>query len=75
MLATGTVVSAGASVFGPPDSAQVRPAVRLGRAGGERLTADGFLRVAERVITRRQVQLTPERRRSLERTYARGITG
>ena len=75
MLATGSVISAGASLFGPPTPPKYVPPFAWGGAGGERLTADGFLLVAERVMTRRQVQLTPERRRSLERTYARGITG
>ncbi len=54
------------------DAAPVRAAVRLGWDRRERLTADGFLRVAERVMPRRGVELTPERRRSLERTFARG---
>jgi UDP-N-acetylglucosamine diphosphorylase/glucosamine-1-phosphate N-acetyltransferase len=72
MLATGTVVSAGANVFGPPTPPKfVRP-FAWGSDGKERLTPDGFLRVAERVMTRRNVNLTPERRRSLERTFLRG---
>ena len=75
MLATGTVVSAGASVFGsggPPK--YVRP-FAWGGDGEQRLSEDGFLRIAERVMSRRSVELSPERRESLRRTYARGTTG
>ncbi len=72
MLATGTVVSAGASLFGPPSPPKYVPPFAWGSAGDERLTAEGFLRIAERVMTRRNVALTDERRRSLERTFARG---
>ncbi|HET6577011.1 MAG TPA: putative sugar nucleotidyl transferase [Gemmatimonadales bacterium] len=73
MLATGTVVSAGANVFGPPTPPRYVPPFAWGSAGGERLTPDGFLRIAERVMSRRDVALTAERRASLERTFARGI--
>ncbi len=74
MLATGTVVSAGANLFGPPTPPRYVPPFAWGGQGDARLTADGFLRVAERVMPRRGVELTPERRRSLERTFARGTT-
>jgi UDP-N-acetylglucosamine diphosphorylase/glucosamine-1-phosphate N-acetyltransferase len=73
MLATGTVVSAGANVFGtqtPPK--HIRP-FAWGFQGDERLTEEGFLRIAERVMQRRAVAFSPERRASLARTYARGI--
>jgi hypothetical protein len=73
MLGTGTVVSAGANVFGPTPPPKFVPPFAWGAEGGERLTADGFLRIAERVMARRRVELTPERRRSLERTFARGV--
>jgi UDP-N-acetylglucosamine diphosphorylase/glucosamine-1-phosphate N-acetyltransferase len=75
MLATGTVVSAGANVFGaqtPPK--HVRP-FAWGCTGMERLTEDGFLRIAERVMSRRNVELSPERRESLRRTFLRGMAG
>lgn len=75
MLATGTVVSAGANVFGTPTPPKYVPPFAWGGDGVERLTPDGFLRVAERVMIRRNVTLTPERRRSLERTFARGTGG
>jgi UDP-N-acetylglucosamine diphosphorylase/glucosamine-1-phosphate N-acetyltransferase len=73
MLATGTVVSAGANLFGPPTPPKYVPPFAWGSAGDERLTAEGFVRIAERVMPRRGVELTAERRRSLERTFARGI--
>lgn len=75
MLATGTVIGTGAHVFGAPTPPKHVPPFAWGGAGAERLTADGFLRVAERVLSRRGVELTVERRRSLERTLARGLAG
>ncbi|MGH7513676.1 MAG: putative sugar nucleotidyl transferase [Gemmatimonadales bacterium] len=75
MLATGTVVSAGANLFGAPTPPKYVPPFAWGGEGEERLTSEGFLRVAERVMTRRNVSLTPERRRSLERTFVRGTGG
>jgi hypothetical protein len=75
MLATGTVVSAGANLFGTTMPPKYVPPFAWGGDGAERLTCEGFLRVAERVMTRRDVTLTPERRRSLERTFARGTGG
>jgi len=72
MLATGTVVSAGANLFGPPTPPRYVPPFAWGGQTDERLTADGFLRVAERVMSRRGVELTPERRHSLECTFGRG---
>ena len=74
MLATGTVVSAGANLFGPPMPPRYVPPFAWGGQDDARLTAEGFLRVAERVMPRRGVELTPERRRSLEQTFARGTT-
>ena len=73
MLGTGTVVSAGANVFGPSSPPKFVPPFAWGAAGDARVTPDGFLVVAERVMARRNVALTPERRRSLERTFARGM--
>jgi hypothetical protein len=51
------------------------PPFSWGGDGTTRVTADGFLTVAERVMIRRNVSLTPERRRSLERTFLRGTGG
>ena len=74
LLATGTVVGAGANLFGPATPSKYAPPFAWG-AGGERQSEEGFLRVAERVLGRRSVELSPERRESLRRTYARGMTG
>jgi len=75
MLSTGTVVGAGANVFGESSPPKYVPAFAWGSAGDEFLTVDGFLRTVERVLPRRGLQLTPEWRRSLERTHARGTAG
>ena len=75
MLATGTVIGAGANLFGPPTPPKYVPPFAWGSEGDDRLTGEGFLVVAERVMRRRNVELTPERRRSLERTFARWTSG
>jgi UDP-N-acetylglucosamine diphosphorylase/glucosamine-1-phosphate N-acetyltransferase len=75
MLATGTVVGAGANVFGPPTPPKYVPPFAWGGDGTARVTVEGFLTVAERVMIRRNVSLTPERRRSLEETFRRGTGG
>jgi UDP-N-acetylglucosamine diphosphorylase/glucosamine-1-phosphate N-acetyltransferase len=71
MLATGTVVSTGANVFGTPTPPRHVPPFAWGGEGDKRFTEEGFLRVAERVMERRNVAFSPERRASLARTYAR----
>lgn len=71
MLSTGTIISAGASVFGEPTPRYVPP-FSWGSRGQERQSQDDFLRVAERMMQRRSVSLTPELRASLQRTHARG---
>jgi UDP-N-acetylglucosamine diphosphorylase/glucosamine-1-phosphate N-acetyltransferase len=70
MLATGTVISSGANVFGPTIPKYVPP-FAWGCAGSERMTEDGFLRVAERVMGRRNVAFSPARRESLRLAYQR----
>jgi UDP-N-acetylglucosamine diphosphorylase / glucose-1-phosphate thymidylyltransferase / UDP-N-acetylgalactosamine diphosphorylase / glucosamine-1-phosphate N-acetyltransferase / galactosamine-1-phosphate N-acetyltransferase len=64
MLATGTIVSAGANVFGMPTPPKYLPPFAWG-CTGERMTEDGFLRVAERVMVRRNVEFSSARRESL----------
>jgi hypothetical protein len=71
MFATGTVVSAGANVFGTPTPPKYIPPFAWGCTGDERMSEDGFLRVAERVLTRRNVAFSAERRESLRRTIQR----
>jgi hypothetical protein len=74
MLATGSVVSAGANVFGPGTLPKYVPPFAWGTAG-ERMTEDGFLTVAERVLARRSLEWTESRRESLRQTYRRGARG
>jgi hypothetical protein len=74
MLATGTVVSAGANVFGAQGPPKYVPPFAWG-SGGERVSEEGFLTVAERVLARRNVEWTESRRESLRRTYARARGG
>jgi hypothetical protein len=71
MLGTGTVVGAGANVFGPTTAPKYIAPFAWG-ADGTRMSEEGFLRVAERVMARREVAFTEARRGSLQRTYARG---
>jgi UDP-N-acetylglucosamine diphosphorylase/glucosamine-1-phosphate N-acetyltransferase len=74
MLATGTVIGAGGNLFGSAGPPKYVAPFAWG-AAGERLSEDGFLRIAERVMVRRGVELSPERRESLRRTYVRGTAG
>jgi UDP-N-acetylglucosamine diphosphorylase / glucose-1-phosphate thymidylyltransferase / UDP-N-acetylgalactosamine diphosphorylase / glucosamine-1-phosphate N-acetyltransferase / galactosamine-1-phosphate N-acetyltransferase len=69
MLGTGTIVSAGANVFGGPPPKYVLPFAW--GVGGETMTEEGFLRVAQRVLARREVAWTDARRDSLRRIYQR----
>lgn len=71
MLATGTVISAGANVFGPATPPKYVPPFAWGCVGSERMTEDGFLRVAERVMGRRNVVFSADRRESLRLAYQR----
>lgn len=71
MLATGTVISAGANVFGPANPPKYVPPFAWGCPGAERMSEDGFLRIAERVMARRSVALSPDHRESLRRAYQR----
>ena len=70
MLGTGTIIGAGANVFGGAVPKRVPP-FAWGASGSERLTEDGFLTIAGRVFPRRQVELTPERTAGLIATYRR----
>jgi len=47
------------------------PPFAWGCSGSERMTEDGFLRIAERVMSRRNVTFSAERRESLRQTFAR----
>lgn len=71
MLPTGTVIGAGASVFGTSGIPKEVPAFAWGVDGAGKLHEEGFLTIAERVMPRRDVALTPERRASLSATWKR----
>jgi UDP-N-acetylglucosamine diphosphorylase/glucosamine-1-phosphate N-acetyltransferase len=73
MLGTGTVIAAGANVFGAGATPKYVAPFAWGSDGEERMTEEGFLLVAERVLARRNVSLSAERRESLRRTFARGV--
>lgn len=68
-LTTGTVLGTGANVFGDPGSDKIVPPFAWGCAG-DSYDLDRFLTVAERVMVRRNVVLTPRMRRTLERAHA-----
>lgn len=71
LLSTGTVIGAGANVFGAVQPPRDVPPFAWGATGDARLTEEGFLKVAERVMPRRDVAFTTERRASLQATYRR----
>lgn len=71
LLGTGTVIGAGANVFGGGEVPRYVPPLAWGLAGAERLDEAGFLRIAGRVLPRRKVELTPEREESLRALYRR----
>lgn len=68
MLATGTVIGAGANVFGRGQVPKYVPPMAWGLEG-EVVTEDGFLNVAGRVMPRREVILTDARREALRATW------
>ena len=74
LLGTGTVVSVGAHLFGPAPVPKCVPPFAWGNEGRERLDEKGFLRIAERVWSRREIEFTPERRASLVATYRRFVS-
>lgn len=69
LLMTGTVVSAGASVFDGVRAPKYVAPFAWGGGGDERMTRDGFLKTVERVLPRRDETLTPEMREVLGRVY------
>lgn len=71
MLTTGSVIGAGASLFGDRAPPKWVPPMRWGSHGTERMTLDGFLATAERVLPRREVEFTPARRAALEAMHRR----
>ncbi len=72
LFGTGTVVGAGASLFGERDVPRYVPPFAWG-PGPERMALEGFLRMAGRVLPRRGVAFTPERERALRALHARHV--
>ena len=73
-MPTGTVVGAGANVFGAIVPPKYVAAFAWGSAG-ERITEEGFLTVARRVLARRDVAWSEARQESLRRAYGRSRQG
>jgi UDP-N-acetylglucosamine diphosphorylase/glucosamine-1-phosphate N-acetyltransferase len=71
LLGTGTVVGAGANIFGPVRPPKYVPPFAWGGdgAGTERMTRDGFLKIVERVFPRRDVVVDDATRAVLGRIY------
>lgn len=69
LLGTGTVLGGGACLFDAVRPPRWVPPFAWGGAGPERLTREGFLKIAARVLPRRDVPLDPTTRASLERIY------
>jgi UDP-N-acetylglucosamine diphosphorylase/glucosamine-1-phosphate N-acetyltransferase len=67
-LDTGSVVGAGANVFGPSRPPKYTPPMAWG-FDGKRMSRDGFLAVAARVMPRRMVEVTDDIQASLEHLY------
>jgi hypothetical protein len=71
MLGTGTIIGAGANVFGADPVPKYVPPFAWGTPGDALMSSQGFLTVASRVMPRRGVAWTPEREASLAAAYAR----
>ena len=74
LLGSGTVIGVGANVFGAVRPPKYVPPLAwgVGEATGEvgtRLTKDGFLKIAERVLPRRDVPVDEATRTMLGRIY------
>ena len=69
LLGTGTVIGAGASVFDGVRAPKYVPPFSWGGSGSERMTRQGFLTVAERVLIRRQMDVDDAMRAYLGRAY------
>jgi hypothetical protein len=69
LLATGTVVGTGANLFETVRSPKYVAPFAWGGTGTTRMTREGFLNVAGRVLPRRDVALDPPTRALLGRVY------
>ena len=74
LLGTGTVIGVGANVFGAVRPPKYVPPLAWGVGdptvqAGTRLTKEGFLKIAERVLPRRDIAVDEATRTMLERIY------
>ena len=69
LLGTGTILGTGANVFDAVRAPKYVPAFAWGGSGSERMARDGFLKIVERVLPRRDAILTDEMRAVLGRVY------
>lgn len=70
LLSTGTVIGAGANVVGAPVPRLVPP-FAWGTHGAELLDADNFVRIAKRILPRREVEVDAAIEASLRAIHAR----
>jgi len=70
MLSTGAVVGTGANVFDFPTAPKYVPPFAWGQTG-TLMQKEGFLKIASRVLPRRQVEMTDDVRTMLETIYDR----
>jgi len=69
MLDTGSVIGAGASVFDGLRAPKYVPPFAWGGAASERMTKQKFLAIVERVLPRRDIQVTEPMRSYLSRAF------
>jgi len=69
LLGTGTVIGTGANVFDAVRPPKYVPPFAWGGAGSGRMSKDGFLKIAERVLPRRDVAVDDATRAVLGRVY------
>jgi len=69
LLDTGSVVGAGANVFEGSRPPKYVPPFAWGGAGSERMTQQKFLEIVERVLPRRNVEVTDPMRSYLRRSF------
>jgi UDP-N-acetylglucosamine diphosphorylase / glucose-1-phosphate thymidylyltransferase / UDP-N-acetylgalactosamine diphosphorylase / glucosamine-1-phosphate N-acetyltransferase / galactosamine-1-phosphate N-acetyltransferase len=69
LLSTGTVIGTGANVFDTPRAPKYVPPFAWGGGGDARMTREGFIQIAERVLPRRDVHMDEALRAQLGRIY------
>lgn len=69
LLGTGTVVGAGANLFDAVRSPKYVAPFAWGGGSRERMSREGFLKIVERVLPRRDVEVTDELKAVLGRIY------